>query len=119
MFELSRRVELGGFLERSFLTYQGGESGAVSYLGAQARFHFFGQGEGPFADATFGVAKRTQGENSTRNLPALGGGVGYEIPLAHSLGISPHIGVRLLPDSVSSPHLSPVVAGAMMFSLHL
>jgi hypothetical protein len=119
MLDLSTPFEIGGFYDENFLSYKTGESGSIRALGVQGRVHFLGMRVGPFADAQIGIARRTQGENTSGNKASFGAGVGYEIPLATRFSLSPHVGMRMLPDSISDATNRPVVDGAMMFSVRL
>jgi hypothetical protein len=83
------------------------------------RFHAIASHFGPFVDAQFGLARRTQGQNSSGNFASIGGGAGFEIPLGMRLSLSPHAGVRMLPDSISDSVNKPVVDGSILFSVHL
>jgi hypothetical protein len=119
MLDLARRVQFGGFYLQNFLSYKSGESGTIGAAGVQVRFHIIASHFGPFADAQIGLARRTQGQNSSGSFVSVGGGAGYEIPLGMRLSLSPHAGVRMLPDSISGSVNKPVVDGSVLFSVHL
>jgi len=119
MLDVSRMFEIGGGYVENFLSYHSGESGTIREAGLVGRVHFLVMRVGPFADAVMGLARRTQGENSSGNKLSLGGGVGYEIPLGFRFSMSPHVGVRMLPDSVSDSVSRSVVDGALLFSIRL
>jgi hypothetical protein len=119
MFDLGAVLEFGGSYVENFLSYKSGESGSIRAAGLDARIHPLGIRLGPFADAFMGLARRTQGQNTSGNRFSYGGGVGYEIPIAMRLSMSPHVGVRMLPDSISGTSSRPVVDGALMFSLRI
>jgi hypothetical protein len=119
MLDFGPALQLGGSYLENFLSYNSGESGSIRAAGLSGRIHFLGLRIGPFADALVGLARRTQGQNSSGNKLSYGGGVGFEFPLAHRFSMSPHVGVRMLPDSISDAVNRPVVDGSLMFSIRL
>lgn len=119
MLDFGSTFELGGSYIENFLSYNTGETGSIRSAAVDARAHLLAMHKGPFVDALAGFARRTQGENSSGNKLSYGGGVGYEVPLGVTLSMSPHVGVRMLPDSVSDTSMHPVVSGVLMFSLRL
>jgi hypothetical protein len=119
MLDFGSVFELGGSYLENFLSYNTGESGSVHAAGLVGRVHVLGRRMGPFADVGIGIARLTQGQNSSGNRLSYGGGVGFEFPVMTRLSMSPHVGVRMLPDSVSESSSHPVVDGALMFSIHL
>jgi hypothetical protein len=119
MLDFGPAFELGGSYLKNFLSYNSGESGSIQAAGLQARVHILGVRIGPFVDAIAGLARRMQGQNSSGTKFSYGGGVGFEFPLLSRLSMSPHVGVRMLPDSISDAVNRPVVDGALMFSIRL
>ncbi len=119
MLDVGSAVQVGGSYLENLLSYNTGESGSIRAVGVVGRVHFLGLRVGPFADGLVGLGRRTQGQNSSGNKLSYGGGLGFEFPLVANLSMSPHVGVRMLPDSVSNPESRPVVDGALMFSLRL
>lgn len=119
MLELNSAFEVGGAYLENFLSYNTGESGSIRSGGLVGRFHVLGSRVGPFVDAGIGLAWRTQGDNSSGRRFSYGGGVGFEVPIGFRLSMSPHVFMRMLPDSVSDLSSHPVVNGALMFSIRL
>jgi hypothetical protein len=119
MVDVSHAIEIGGGYAENYLSYSSGESGSIRAAGLIGRVHILGRRVGPFVDALIGIARRTQGENSSGNKFSYGGAVGFQVPLALRFSVSPLVGVRMLPDSVSDPVNRPVLDGAILFSLRL
>jgi hypothetical protein len=120
-FHLTPGLSLGGFYDHTFLSYVDGGTGAIHFMGGVLRAGLPGHG---FLDLKVGLTKLESNEagiNPVTTNVAIGAemGVGYEIKLSDSIGLTPRAAVRFLPDpTTTSAALRPSPTGGVMLTFH-
>jgi hypothetical protein len=99
-FDLSNRIQLGGFYNYNMMTDGDGVSASVKFMGGILRFQTErGANSGPFVDVKFGMAQKTEKESNSRNMFTYGTAIGYAIPLSHVTSLSPTVNLDFLPST--------------------
>lgn len=91
-------LELGGFYDHNFQSYDSGTSGTLRFFGGMARLGF-----GPASDLKFdgkiGLTSSSAGGSSSDSVLGIGAGLSYLKGLGPLLSVGPRLGVRTLPFS--------------------
>ena len=90
----SNKFELGAAYDYTFLRYNDGSSGALSFYGILGRISMKHHSAGPFFDVKAGFAQRSLGERTAGLAPAFATGVGYRIPISANAELMPRFGLR-------------------------
>jgi len=102
-FNLGAHLDLGGFYDHTFVTFNDGNNGSVRFMGILARYSFLGsKNSGPFAGVKAGLSQLAlngSGNDTVSSKIGYGGELGYKFALTHLMSIGPKLGIRMIRDS--------------------
>jgi hypothetical protein len=114
---LSHAWDFGGFYDHNFMTPNSEGFSSLSFFGALGRIHL-GFVPGLFVDGKIGATQAVVNEVTSKLVLGGGAGAGYRIQLGQHAELSPHLGVRVLPDLYNTAEPTrKIVDMSMLFSI--